>query len=516
LYTSKSASFFGVEFPASYNFVENNTGFCGYQWGNTLKKNQNYKTYKSVIGVSDDGEFIQDAFFKYINQIRLRPLKLQVQYNTWFDFGSSVNKEDFYKSVTTINNELVIKRGVPSLNNYVIDDGWEDVNKDWSDKTYKVNDKFSQDFSYSISKVNEINSQLGLWLSPGCLFGAEYIVKKYKEQGFETLHKYMSITGEKYMQLLEDRLIELSKKNISFFKLDGLFGNHHQREFELNSYKNKIPSMAHLGKHKLTSSAKKLNDSKYDELKTYYLVAGTDRLIRIFQKLNKVNPDIYIVISNGAYLSPWWLMYIDSVWLINAKDAAEDNNITEMLVYKDNVYYEIWQTENTQFPLNSVFNHEPKIITNVENEQKFKEYLWMSLSRGTGLIDLYLKPNILSEKNWDVLADGLKWAHKSFPYFSNPKMHGGNPKKLEVYGYTGWNENGGYISFYNLSDKTVTYKITLDRKTGLLKNKNRYRISSDLNGSDNSIGKEKNYGDILSVSLQTGQVKVLDFTKAEN
>jgi len=515
LYTSKSASFLGVEFPASYNYVENNTGYCGYQLGNILKKNQTYKTYKSVIGVGDDSKFIQDAFFEYINQIRIRPLRLHVQYNTWFDYGSSVNKEDFYKSVTIINNELIKKRGIPSFSNYVIDDGWEDVNKDWSDKTWKVNEKFNSDFSYCISNLHKINAQLGLWISPGCLFGAKHIVHKYKEQGFETLDKYMSITGPKYMQLFEDRIIELAKNNVSFFKLDGIFGNHHMREFELNSYKNRIPSMAHFGKHKLTSSSKKLNDSKYDELKTYYLVEGTERLIKIFTKLNSINPNIYIVISNGAYLSPWWLMYIDAVWLINANDASEDHNITKKLVYKDNLYYNIWKIEKTQFPLNSVFNHEPKKITSDESEKEFREYILMCLSRGTGLIDLYLKVDALSEKDWDILADGLKWAHKSFPYFSNPKMHGGNPSKLEVYGYSGWNKNGGYISIHNPSDKIINYQIALDRKIGVHDNKNKYTVLSKLNNQEKTVEKMYSYGDTLSISIQPKQVILLDFLSSK-
>ena len=272
--------------------------------------------------------------------------------------------------------------------------------------------------------------------------------------------------------------------------------------------------MAHFGKHNLSPSAKKLNSAKYDILKTYYLVEGTERLINIFTKLNKVNPDIHIVMSNGGYLSPWWLMYVDAIWLINSeKDASDDEQITKKLVYKDNIYYKTFQIENTQFPLNSVFNHEPKKITTNDNQQEFREYLWMSLSRGTGLIDLYIKAHALSKKEWDVLADGLKWVHKNLSTLSNPKMHGGNPNKNEVYGYSQWNKNGGYISFNNPSDEAIKYEVKLDRKIGVLNDKKTYLISSALNTSNNLVGKEKTYGDIVSIHLQAGQVRVLDFTK---
>ena len=42
----------------------------------------------------------------------------------------------------------------------------------------------------------------------------------------------------------------------------------------------------------------------------------------MFDKLAAADPDIYIIISNGAYLSPWWLIHVDAVWMINAGDAA--------------------------------------------------------------------------------------------------------------------------------------------------------------------------------------------------
>lgn len=31
---------------------------------------------------------------------------------------------------------------------------------------------------------------------------------------------------------------------------------------------------------------------------------------------------------------------------------------TGELVYRDHVYHQIWEQENTKFPMNSIFNHE--------------------------------------------------------------------------------------------------------------------------------------------------------------
>ena len=511
LYTYDSALFLGVEFPAAFNYVAQGEGFCGYQWGNEIVKGEEYISYKAVLGVGGNPELIQDAFFYYIDQIRIRPLRLQIQYNSWFDFGPGVSKENFGTSVSKIHDELVTKRGVNPLKAYVIDDGWQDVKADWSDKTWKVNKKFESDFSTSITTTKSANSSLGLWMSPGCLFGAELAAESYKKQGFETMGKWMSMAGPKYMQLLEDRMVELTKEGVTYFKLDGVFGHLNTREFELNGQKYGIPYMPQLNTEGFEANDIRLNDSKFDELKTYYLVAGTERLMKLFTKQHAVNPNVYVVISNGAFLSPWWLMYIDAVWMINAGDAAGGSNRTEELVYRDGVYYDTWKTEQTQFPINSIFNHEPKKTKTGESEQAFSEYLWMNLSRGTGFIELYIKTQELSDSDWDVLANGLKWADKAFPYFKKSRMHGGDPTKKEVYGYTGWNDNGGFISFHNPSSEIKSYNLTLNRNLGLTPNNHTYSVSSSLQNGNNLDGKKFSFNDALEISLKPGEVKVLDF-----
>jgi len=56
--TSKSATFWGVEFPAAYNYVENKIAYCGYQWGKEIQKNEAYTSYKSIVGVADDTVYL--------------------------------------------------------------------------------------------------------------------------------------------------------------------------------------------------------------------------------------------------------------------------------------------------------------------------------------------------------------------------------------------------------------------------------------------------------------------------
>lgn len=513
LFTTQTGTFWGTEFPASFNYVDGQKLRCGYLYGRMLKPGETYTTYDAVMGVSDDPDFTSDAFYDYINEVRVRPLRLQTQYNSWFDYHGRVTQKSFAKSVNKVNDELCVKRGVTPLKAYVIDDGWQDSNakSDWSDQVWKVNGKFDPHFESSQKTVKDAKSSLGLWLSPGCNFGAKRVVPSLREKGWGGLSNYMSLANTKYMDMLEERMVQLTKEKATYFKLDGCFGHLNIRDFDIDGAANGVPTMPQLGTQGWASNDKRLNDSKYDELKSYYLAVGTERLMQIFAKMAEVNPEVYIVISNGAYLSPWWLMHVDAVWMINAGDAAGGSSRTGELVYRDGVYHNIWVKERTHYPMNSLFNHEPKKVSRKETKDTFRKYLYMNMSRGTGFVELYLKTFVLEDYDWDVLAEGMLWVEDVFPTFLRSRMHGGDPKQKEVYGFTAWNNERGYISIHNPSDKAQSYPITLDRKFGLIPGVKSYQLSSPL--ADSLVGLKSGYayGDTLELSLQPGEIRILNF-----
>ena len=513
LYTSNSATFWGIEFPAADNQVRDGTLSAGYLWGRRLAAGQRYESYPAVVGVADDPAFVADAFHAYIHRIRVRPLRLQVQYNSWFDYGGGVRESTFTNSVAKIHGELVGERGNRPLSRYVIDDGWQDTGASWSDRVWKVNGKFDPDFATSRRAVADAQSKLGLWLSPGCLFGASAQVGKLRAQGFEAMDNWMSMAGPKYMQALEDRMLELTRQGVGFFKLDGVFGHLNLRNFELHGARYGLPEMPQLGLEGLQAGDPRLNDAKFDELKIYYLTAGTERLMQLFARLAAVDPDIYLIISNGAFLSPWWLMHVDAVWMINAGDAAGGSSRTDELVYRDGRYHEIWRQQRAQFPLASVFNHEPKKTSTGESKDEFRRYLYMNLSRGTGFVELYIKPFLLAAGDWDVISEGLFWAEAVFPTFPHARLHGGSPTARETYGFTAWTADQGYVSVHNPSAVATTYTVRLDRAFGLNPGSGPFHLSSPIADCTNGLPATCRFGNALVIPLQPREIRVLNFTR---
>ena len=514
IYTLESGIYWGIEFPAATNTVAEQQMRLGYLWGKQIQPATTYVSYKSVMGTADNPAYIDDAFFAYIDDIRIRPLRLQVQYNSWFDFGPRVNEQTFAESVRQTHRELVAHRGVEPLNAYVIDDGWEDntlpeLNQPTG--VWSINQKFSKDFSETFKLMKEVNSTLGLWLSPGCFFGSRGQVDILRKNGYEALSQSMSMAGPRYMDKLEKRILELTRQGVGYFKYDGLFGHLNTRDFELNG--RGAPSMPQLDTEGFAANDPRLNDSKYDELKTYYLVAGTERLMQIMLRQHAINPHVFTAITNGAYLSPWGLQYTDVVWLINCGDAAGGSNRSEELVYRDGVYYEVFQTEHTKFPINSIFNHEPKKTTTGESADEFRDYLFMNLSRGAGFIELYIKTHNLSDSDWDVMAEGLKWVHTYFPTFEHVKMYGGNPREKKIYGYSGWKDNIGYISIHNPADKPQKLTVTLDRSLGVGEQVRNYRLTSPLSGDTTDLKETWSFGETLSIELQPREIRLLTFNK---
>lgn len=554
LYTSETATFWGVEFPASWNRVEGKNIRCGVQAAVELVPGKKHTTYKAVYGVGDDGKYLKDTFLDYIDQIRRIPFNLHIQYNSWFDFGASITQAKFLESLSTIHQELVEKRNCQPLDVYVIDDAWQNSRPhrsplaDWSQGMYQVNELvFDAGLKTVRKEIEKKGSRMGLWASPACLFGATANLEVLHEKGLETLvgttnrrtgkpEMAMCMTGEKYLALLEEAMLRMVRMGAEYFKFDGIFGNMKYRFFPVDPGMG-TPVMDHLREEGITANDARLNDPKYDEMKRYYITRSTERLMSIFNKMLAINPKVRIMCHNGATISPWWLMTADVLSLVNQQDGAQGKDRNSQLCYRDAIYYQTLVADNHQIPINSIFNHEPSKDGGRFGDadpDTFRNYLFMSVSRGTAMVELYFAVKTLTSEDWDIVAEGMKWLHKMYPAFKRSRMHGGNPlgnatfhqrnvtlkdidmdKDTQVYGYTGWTEKQGYVSIHNPKSVKETYSFVLDRAFGLVPGDRTYSLTSPMPGKIKGLKKQWKYGDTVQLEILPKDVLILNFESQE-
>ena len=59
------------------------------------------------------------------------------------------------------------------------------------------------------------------------------------------------------------------------------------------------------------------------------------------------------------------------------------------------------------------------------------------------LQELYLTPSMMTSDAWDRVAEAAKWAHAHAEILVDSHWVGGDPLKLEPYGYAAWSRQGG-------------------------------------------------------------------------
>jgi hypothetical protein len=74
---------------------------------------------------------------------------------------------------------------------------------------------------------------------------------------------------------------------------------------------------------------------------------------------------------------------------------------------------------------------------------------------------LYISPDLLSTRNWDTLADAAKWARRHAVTLRDSHWVGGDPARLQVYGWASWSPGHAILALRNPSDQPQVYVLQL-------------------------------------------------------
>ena len=422
--------FAGFENPLSKCTVRDGTAVCGLHRELPLLAGHEVQ-YSSVIGVTETKQ-LRRGFLNYVERERAHPYRTFLHYNTWYDLGyfGRYDQAGVLDRVRAFGTELKEKRGV-TLDSFLFDDGWDDPADLWH---------FNPGFPNGLTEFAEAASRYGvapgIWMSPWGGYGKphEERIKYGGQQGFETNREGFELSGPRYYQYFHDVCLEMVRKyGVNQFKFDGT-GN-------VNEV---IPG------------------SRFD--------SDFAAAISLIEDLRAARPDIYINLTTGTYPSPFWLRYADSIWR-----GGDDHSFAgvgswrqKWITYRDADTYEHVVEAGPLYPLNSLMLHGLIYARYAEHlgddpGNDFESEVHDYFGTGTQLQEMYITPSLLTKENWDALAEAAKWSRENAAVLRDTHWVGGDPAKLQVYGWASWSPKKAILVLRNPSDKAQRFSVDTGR-----------------------------------------------------
>ena len=439
--------FLGCEFPVTDNqILSDRTAQIKYYSGREfedLEKTTDGKfvTWQTVVGAarSTDQSVIQTDFFEYIDEIATRT-DFRKQYNSWYDHMMNITAENIEGSFYEIEKGLS-QYGIEPLDSYVVDDGWNNYDADF----WSFNSKFPNELYDSKEQAQNFGSNFGLWLGPRGGYNYNYKFGKQMEAagtgGFNPSSGDICVGDHNYVENITNLFLDyMNRFDINYWKIDG-------------NVSHPCPVKTH-------------GHVTGGENGMYMLTETWESWIDIFAKMREFNPDVFINLTCYVNPSPWFLQWVNTVWLQNSQDvgftggSVDGSMMDAMITYRDGRYYDFYESRELQFPAANIYNHDP-INGNTNkvngqtvqmNEEQFEKYLYMIMTRGTSYWELYYSFNLMNEGKWMVNSEVLKWGEENFDILRNAKLIGNaSAGSGNVYGYSSWAEDKGVISLRNPS-----------------------------------------------------------------
>jgi hypothetical protein len=448
-------AFFGLEYPASQNDVvaEGRTFRlrCGQEMGEKI--GPDWVAGMWVVECVTPDTSMKKWFWKYVDDIRVAPLRPYTLYNSWYDLrspefrnippGNVMNEENIMRIIGLIRRNMISKHGI-TLDAFVLDDGWDVYASDWVLR----HEQFPHGLKPIADELRKTNTDLGLWLGPtgGYSFHPQRMAWM-KAHGYETVDDQLCLAGTKYSALFRKRVEDFVRNDgVAYFKWDGI-------QFACNE-----PDHGH-------------------PIDIYSRRAVLESVIDKCNAVRSANPKTFLNITSGTWLSPWWLKYANQIWMdgqdygyadvpsISPRDAA--------ITYRDFVLYEDFRIKDLWFPVANMMTHGiikgnlEKLGGEHEPLDKFTNEALLYFARGVSMWELYISPDILSEGEWNAMAQSMQWAKDRFPVLSTTTMIGGDPKARQSYGYVHFRGDEGVIAARNPSIEPADLNVRLDASLGL-------------------------------------------------
>ena len=499
-------AFFGCEFPAALNKIENSMICSRRYYGKHISALADEAGYiytdRAVCGVAPAASFesVRNAFFDYIEKIA-RPAYLRTQFNSWYDHMMEITRENIEQSFYEVEKGMSAV-GSDALACFAVDDGWNDYSKDF----WNFNSKFPDELYPSASQAKALGSSLGLWLGPRGGYSKDTVkfAKKIENGGNGFLNKKSAdicVASDRYMGKLTEFMLSCQDRfDLSYWKLDGI---------AQKPCSNK--------KHDHSTGGK-------DDL--YFYSDLWEKWIKLFETLHKNSrTNLHINLTCYAQPSPWFLQWVQSMWLQNSSDIGfaekfddgrkiASSSKDSALTYRDSRYYDFYRKRQFCFPPSRLYNHDPIYANEAKvraTDDEFREYLFTIAARGNLFRELYFSSNLMNEAKWRINNAATLFVKDNLRLLKRTVMFGGNPSLGQIYGYAGFCESEGVVTLRNPDCVEKEIEFQLDETLGV---RNNFACSGMCRilpySTDGAYGSFR-FGDKIKETLAPFQTKILRF-----
>ena len=178
--------------------------------------------------------YVRLWFDRYLDDIRVAPVKPYLLYNSWYDLRSRDYVKEHLtgeeRDVMTSANILRVARdfqtkfcepyGIP-LDAFVLDDGWDVYESDWQLR----GPEFPGGLHPVDDELQKLGTTLGIWFGPtGGYSYRQRRIDWMQQHGYEvTANNMLCVGGAKYHDLLKRRNLDLIREHgVGYFKWDGV------------------------------------------------------------------------------------------------------------------------------------------------------------------------------------------------------------------------------------------------------------------------------------------------------
>jgi len=420
--------FLGFEHPLSKSKVTGDRATAWIERDLPLRAGQAVE-YSSVIGVAREGQMRRD-FLRYLERERAHPYRTFLHYNSWYDLGyfTPYSAADAVDRINAFGRELTEKRGV-KLDSFLFDDGW-----DKHDSLWQFNSGFPDGFTPLKQAAEKYGADPGVWMSPwgGYSKPKQERIAFGRSEGYEIIGGGYALSGPKYYAAFRDVALNMIEKyGVNQFKFDGT-GN--------------VDSV--------------FPGSRFD--------SDFSAMIHLIGELRAAKPDLFVNLTTGTWPSPFWLMHADSIWRGGEDDstAGVGTYRERWITYRDAQTYRNVVQMGPLYPLNSLMLHGMIYARDHKDLDKdpgndFRNEIRSYFGTGTQLQEMYITPSLLSQQNWDDLAEAAKWSRANADVLKDTHWVGGDPAWLEVYGWAAWTPEKGILVLRNPSDREQVIRLRL-------------------------------------------------------